>query len=91
MNIKTDPASSDKPSVMDEAYKNASCSLPHGIRVAISGYRRTITSSEWSGIAKAGTAMLDELINNIQFYAGDFTRCINDNVKLIAETRRTRQ
>lgn len=49
LDIKTDPASSDKPSVMDEAYKD---NLPPGIRVAISGYRRTITSSEWSGIAK---------------------------------------
>lgn len=52
LDIKTDPASSDKPSVMDEAYKEFIMQLPPGIRVAISGYRRTITSSEWSGIAK---------------------------------------
>ncbi len=38
------------------------------------------------GNSKADAAMLDELINNIQFTPGDFTRAINDNVKLIAET-----
>ncbi|VTP82696.1 Lipopolysaccharide biosynthesis protein wzzE [Leclercia adecarboxylata] len=38
------------------------------------------------GNSKADAALLDELINNIQFMAGDPLRNINDSVKLIAET-----
>ena len=38
------------------------------------------------GNSKADAALLDEMINNIQFIPGDFTRAVNDSVKLIAET-----
>jgi lipopolysaccharide biosynthesis protein WzzE len=35
---------------------------------------------------KADAALLDDLINNIQFMPGDALRNVNDSVKLIAET-----
>lgn len=84
--IKTDPASSDKPSVMDEAYKKfimqlASRDTRRDFWLQTDYYKQRMV-----GNSKADAAMLDELINNIQFTPGDFTRAINDNVKLIAET-----
>ncbi|WP_072101709.1 IS6 family transposase, partial [Salmonella enterica] len=36
--------------------------------------------------SKAAYRFLGKILNNIQFTPGDFTRAINDNVKLIAET-----
>ncbi len=86
LDIKTDPASSDKPSVMDEAYKEfimqlASWDTRRDFWLQTDYYKQRMV-----GNSKADAAMLDELINNIQFTPGDFTRAINDNVKLIAET-----
>ena len=37
-------------------------------------------------IARADAAMLDDLINNIQFMPGDAAKSVNDSVKLTAET-----
>jgi lipopolysaccharide biosynthesis protein WzzE len=39
-----------------------------------------------SGNARADAALLDDLINNIQFMPGDALKSINDSVKLTAET-----
>ncbi len=58
--------------------KSSSCNLPHGIRVAVwlqtDYYRKTANGREY---AKADAAMLDELINNIQFTRPAILRAIN--------------
>ncbi len=71
---------------MDEAYKEfimqlASRDTRRDFWLQTDYYKQRMV-----GNSKADAAMLDELINNIQFTPGDFTRAINDNVKLIAET-----
>lgn len=66
--------------------KSLLCNWPRGIPAESSGCKPTITSSGWWATAKPDAALLDEMINNIQFIPGDFTRAVNDSVKLIAET-----
>ncbi len=85
--IKANLATPDQASVMDEAYKEFVMQLASpGTRVVISGTRRIITSNAWWATAKPMPALLDDLINNIQFMPGDALRNVNDSVKLIAET-----
>jgi len=86
LDIKANPASIDQASVMDEAYKE------FVMQVASWDTRRDFWSQtdyfkqRRVGNSKADAAMLDDLINNIQYTPGDVTRNQNDNVKLIAET-----
>ncbi len=88
LDIKTDPALLISPSVMDEAGKEFIMQLASRIlRVAISWLQTDYYSSEWSGIAKPMRRCLrTDRYQHVQFTPGDFTRAINDNVKLIAET-----
>ncbi len=79
-------ASADQPSVMDEAYKEfvmqlASWDTRREFWLQTDYYKQRMV-----GNSKADAALLDEMINNIQFIPGDFTRAVNDSVKLIAET-----
>jgi lipopolysaccharide biosynthesis protein WzzE len=86
LDIKANPASIDQVSVMDEAYKEFI------MQVASWDTRRDFWSQtdyykqRRVGNSKADAAMLDDLINNIQYTPGDVVRNQNDNVKLIAET-----
>ncbi|MDY0890142.1 MULTISPECIES: ECA polysaccharide chain length modulation protein [Kosakonia] len=86
LDIKANPASIDQASVMDEAYKEFI------MQVASWDTRRDFWSQtdyykqRRVGNSKADAAMLDDLINNIQYTPGDVVRNQNDNVKLIAET-----
>ncbi|STE89701.1 enterobacterial common antigen (ECA) polysaccharide chain length modulation protein [Escherichia coli] len=86
LDARSNMASADQPSVMDEAYKEFVMQLARGIPAESSGCKPTITSQRMVGNSKADAALLDEMINNIQFIPGDFTRAVNDSVKLIAET-----
>lgn len=71
---------------MDEAYKEfvmqlASWDTRREFWLQTDYYKQRMV-----GNSKADAALLDEMINNIQFIPGDFTRAVNDSVKLIAET-----
>lgn len=86
LDLKTNPSSIDQASVMDEAYKE------FVMQVASWDTRRDFWSQtdyykqRRVGNSKADAAMLDDLINNIEYMPGDVARNQNDNVKLIAET-----
>lgn len=86
LDLKTNPSSIDQASVMDEAYKE------FVMQVASWDTRRDFWSQtdyykqRRVGNSKADAAMLDDLINNIDYMPGDVARNQNDNVKLIAET-----
>ncbi|WP_342322761.1 ECA polysaccharide chain length modulation protein [Kosakonia sp. BYX6] len=86
LDVKTSTAPVEQPSVMDEAYKEFIMQL------AAWDTRRDFWSQtdyykqRQVGNSKADAAMLDDLINNIQYTPGDIVRNMNDNVKLIAET-----
>lgn len=72
--------------VMDEAYKEfvmqlASWDTRREFWLQTDYYKQRMV-----GNSKADAALLDEMINNIVFIPGDFTRAVNDSVKLIAET-----
>lgn len=84
--VRSNMASADQPSVMDEAYKEfvmqlASWDTRREFWLQTDYYKQRMV-----GNSKADAALLDEMINNIQFIPGDFTRAVNDSVKLIAET-----
>lgn len=84
--VRSNMASADQPSVMDEAYKEfvmqlASWDTRREFWLQTDYYKQRMV-----GNSKADAALLDEMINNIVFIPGDFTRAVNDSVKLIAET-----
>ncbi|MDX1833997.1 ECA polysaccharide chain length modulation protein [Escherichia coli] len=86
LDVRSNMASADQPSVMDEAYKEfvmqlASWDTRREFWLQTDYYKQRMV-----GNSKADAALLDEMINNIQFIPGDFTRAVNDSVKLIAET-----
>ncbi len=70
---------------MDEAYKELLCNWPRGIPAEF-WLQTDYYKQRMVGNSKADAALLDEMINNIVFIPGDFTRAVNDSVKLIAET-----
>jgi lipopolysaccharide biosynthesis protein WzzE len=69
---------------MDEAYKEFIMQLASWDTREF--WQQTDYYKQYGGNSKADAAMLDELINNIQFMPGDAVRNTNDSVKLIAET-----
>ncbi len=83
---KANQTPTDQLSVMDEAYKEfimqlASWDTRRDFWSQTDYYKQRLV-----GNSKADAAMLDDLINNIQYTPGDVVRNLNDNVKLIAET-----
>jgi len=86
LDVKANLAPVDQPSVMDESYKEfimqlASWDTRRDFWLQTDYYKqRTV------GNSKADAALLDELINNIQYTPGDALRSLSDNVKLTAET-----
>jgi len=83
---KANQTPTDQVSVMDEAYKEfimqlASWDTRRDFWSQTDYYKQRVV-----GNSKADAAMLDDLINNIQYTPGDVVRNLNDNVKLIAET-----
>jgi lipopolysaccharide biosynthesis protein WzzE len=86
LDIKANLVSVDQPSVMDEAYKEfimqqASWDTRRDFWLQTDYYKQ-----RQSGNARADAALLDDLINDIQFMPGDALKSINDSVKLTAET-----
>lgn len=74
---------------MDEAYKEfvmqlASWDTRREFWLQTDYYKQRMV-----GNSKADAALLDEMINNIQFIPGDFTRAVNDSVKLMPKPRLT--
>ena len=86
LDIKASLASTDQPSVMDEAYKEFIMQLASWDTRREFWQQTDYYKQRMVGNSKADAAMLDELINNIQFLPGDALRNTNDSVKLIAET-----
>ncbi|SFU19706.1 lipopolysaccharide biosynthesis protein WzzE [Kosakonia arachidis] len=86
LDVKANLAPVEQLSVMDESYKEfvvqlASWDTRRDFWLQTDYYKQRLV-----GNSKADAAMLDELINNIQYTPGDAVRNLNDNVKLIAET-----
>ncbi|MCS5933391.1 ECA polysaccharide chain length modulation protein [Klebsiella variicola subsp. variicola] len=86
LDIKADLASVDQPSAMDEAYKEFIMQLASWDTRRDFWLQTDYYKQRQSGNARADAAMLDDLINNIQFMPGDAAKSINDSVKLTAET-----
>ncbi|WP_337039121.1 MULTISPECIES: ECA polysaccharide chain length modulation protein [Pseudescherichia] len=86
LDVKANLAPVDQPSVMDEAYKEfimqlASWDTRRDFWLQTDYYKQRMV-----GNSKADAALLDELINNIQYTPADAQRNLSDSVKLTAET-----
>lgn len=86
LDVKSAPVGVEQPSVMDEAYKEFIMQLAAWDTRRDFWLQTDYYQQRKAGNSKVDAALLDELIGNIQFTAGDFTRNLNDSVKLIAET-----
>ncbi len=85
LDVKANLAPVDQPSVMDESYKEfimqlASWDTRREFWSQTDYYKQRRVDN-----VKADAALLDELINNIQFMPGDAARSVYDSVKLTAE------
>ena len=86
LDIKANLVPVDQPSAMDQAYKEfimqqGSWDTRRDFWLQTDYYKQ-----RQSGNARADAALLDDLINNIQFMPGDPVKNVNDSVKLTAET-----
>jgi len=86
LDVKANLAPVDQPSVMDESYKEFIMQLASWDTRRDFWNQTDYYKQRMVGNSKADAALLDELINNIQFMPGDALRNLNDSVKLIAET-----
>ena len=86
LDVKANPNGVEQPSVMDDAYKEFIMQLSAWDTRRDFWLQTDYYQQRKAGNSKVDAALLDELIGNIQFTAGDFTRNLNDSVKLIAET-----
>lgn len=86
LDIRANSAPVDQPSVMDEAYKEFVMQLSAYDTRRDFWLQTDYYKQRQVGNSKADAALLDEMVDNIQFTAGDITRNLNDSVKLIAET-----
>lgn len=86
LDIKANMVPVDQPSVMDEAYKEFIMQLSAYDTRRDFWLQTDYYKQRQVGNSKADAALLDEMVNNIQFTAGDITRSLNDSVKLVAET-----
>lgn len=86
LDIKASQAPADQLSVMDESYKEFVMQLASWDTRREFWQQTDYYKQRMVGNSKADAALLDELINNIQFTPGDALRNTNDSVKLIAET-----
>ncbi len=87
LDVRTLPATAgDQPSIADEAYKEFVMQLASWDTRRDFWLQTDYYKQRQEGDARADAALLDDLINNIQFMPGDALRNVNDSVKLIAET-----
>ncbi|MEW5561916.1 ECA polysaccharide chain length modulation protein [Enterobacter asburiae] len=86
LDIKANLASADQPSVMDESYKEFIMQLASWDTRRDFWLQTDYFKQRKSGNARADAALLDDLINDIQFTPGDALKNLNDSIKLVAET-----
>ncbi len=86
LDIKANLATPDQASVMDESYKEFVMQLASWDTRRDFWSQTDYYKQRMVGNSKADAALLDDLINNIQFMPGDVLRNVSDSVKLIAET-----
>ncbi|KFC00920.1 O-antigen lipopolysaccharide chain length regulator [Trabulsiella guamensis ATCC 49490] len=86
LDVKADMASVDQPSVMDDAYKEFIMQLASWDTRREFWYQTDYYKQRMVGNSRADAALLDDLIDDIQFMPGDALRSISDSVKLTAET-----
>ncbi|VEC01798.1 Lipopolysaccharide biosynthesis protein wzzE [Cedecea lapagei] len=86
LDVKANMASTDQPSVMDEAYKEFVVQLSAYDTRRDFWLQTDYYKQRQVGNSKADAALLDEIIDNIQYTPGDSARNISDSVKLVAET-----
>lgn len=86
LDVKASLAPVDQISVMNEAYKEFVMQLASWDTRRDFWMQTDYFKQRKVGNSKADAAMLDDLINYIQYTPGDVTRNLNDNVKLTAET-----
>lgn len=85
LDVKANLASVDQPSVMDESYKEFIMQLASWDTRREFWSQTDYYKQRMVGNSKADAALLDELIDNIQFMPGDAGRSVYDSVKLTAE------
>lgn len=86
LDVKANLAPVDQPSVMDESYKEfimqlASWDTRRDFWLQTDYYKQRMV-----GNSKSDAALLDEMINNIQYTPADALHNLSDSVKLTAET-----
>lgn len=86
LDVKANLVPADQPSVMDEAYKEFIMQLASWDTRRDFWSQTDYYKQRMVGNSKADAALLDELINNIQYTPADALRNLSDNVKLTAET-----
>lgn len=86
LDVKANLAPVDQPSVMDEAYKEFIMQLASWDTRRDFWSQTDYYKQRMVGNSKVDAALLDELINNIQYTPADALRNLSDNVKLTAET-----
>jgi lipopolysaccharide biosynthesis protein WzzE len=86
LDIKANLASADQPSVMDESYKEFIMQLASWDTRREFWQQTDYYKQRKSGNARADAALLNDLINDIQFTPGDALKSLNDSIKLVAET-----
>lgn len=86
LDVKSNMATPDRPSVMDEAYKEFIVQLSAYDTRRDFWLQTDYYKQRQVGNSKADAALLDEIIDNIQYIPGDSARNISDSVKLVAET-----
>ena len=86
LDIRANLATPDQPSVMDESYKEFIMQLSSWDTRREFWAQTDYYKQRQSGNARNDAALLDELINDIQFMPGDAAKNLNDSVRLVAET-----
>ncbi len=86
LDIRANLATPDQPSVMDESYKEFIMQLASWDTRREFWEQTDYYKQRQSGNARNDAALLDELINDIQFMPGDAAKNLNDSVRLVAET-----
>lgn len=86
LDVKSNMATADQPSVMDEAYKEFVVQLSAYDTRRDFWLQTDYYKQRQVGNSKVDAALLDEIVDNIQYTPGDSARNISDSVKLIAET-----
>lgn len=86
LDVKSNMATADQPSVIDEAYKEFVVQLSAYDTRRDFWLQTDYYKQRQVGNSKADAALLDEIVDNIPYTPGDSARNINDSVKLVVET-----